>query len=259
MMICRTMSFSLVVGMVVLLGFVFGIPDSSQGQTILVDNFDDGDDNGWFRRPLLPEPLEGIFDASSLAYNIRTSGPLPDVDGAVPFNFMISSWETTDPLFRDNGVLRSKIRVDAEGNKAALYLRGEDPNPSPYEFSADAGDGVFRISGDFRELAKISPGIVPPFGVGEDWFMEAGAVGNQLTLKVWPADDPEPAAPQLQITDSLVSKGTFGVGAYTLQPGTIVDATFDDIYWTVPEPSSSIIVVLCMIGVVSARRRTRTA
>ena len=75
---------------------------------------------------------------------------------------------------------------------------------------------------------------------GEDWVFEAGAVGEQLTFKYWRDREREPAKPQLTTISSAFSSGLFGVGANVigrLGRHGLVNATFDDIYFTPVAPT----------------------
>ena len=49
------------------------------GETILIDNFDDGNDDGWTREWYLPNDRGGppVFDATSGAYHLMSSGLVP--------------------------------------------------------------------------------------------------------------------------------------------------------------------------------------
>ena len=49
--------------------------------------------------------------------------------------------------------------------------------------------------------------------VGEDFFIEATAMGNDLSLKIWDVDDPEPAVAQVTWTDTRYDSGRLGVFA----------------------------------------------
>jgi hypothetical protein len=83
----------------------------------------------------------------------------------------------------------------------------------------------------------------PIFGLNEDWNIEAGAVGDQLSMKVWRVGDLEPDAPQLTFTDSTHRTGFFAVESniHTSPfPGPArISATFDDIYFVPPDIDNS--------------------
>ncbi len=77
--------------------------------------------------------------------------------------------------------------------------------------------------------------ITEVIDVGEDWMFKASAIGSQISLKVWPAGSPEPAAPQVTMTDSTYAQGLFGVGgAHPFGPASPIDMTVDDVVFIPP-------------------------
>ena len=76
------------------------------------------------------------------------------------------------------------------------------------------------------------------FGVGETWNLEAGAVDDVLSLKVWRLEDSEPEVPQFVVSDSGFDEGRFGVESNIhVDPfggPARVSAVFDNIYFTFP-------------------------
>ena len=84
--------------------------------------------------------------------------------------------------------------------------------------------------------------------VGEEWNVELGTVGHQISAKVWKVGDPEPLAPQFSVFDpSPVPGGMIGISSdKSLGVGVPArgDATFDDIVFIgIPEPSSVLLLV----------------
>ena len=73
-----------------------------------------------------------------------------------------------------------------------------------------------------------------PFYPGRDWYFQLGTVGNQVSVKVWPVDEPEPESPLRSYTDPNPSPyGGFSLGSY-LPYGVssdLVSVTFDDVYF----------------------------
>ena len=80
-------------------------------------------------------------------------------------------------------------------------------------------------------------------------MLEAGAVGDRLTMKWWPVGDSEPTEPQWEWADpSPLPAGVFGAQVYISADGVAatgttppwrIGATFDDVYFTpVPVPVS---------------------
>ena len=100
---------------------------------------------------------------------------------------------------------------------------------------AGKGFGYNRIRGSQLIRDRFIPGI--SFDPGEDWWMEGGAIGDQITMKVWKDGDPEPEEPQLSLRDSTYSEGWFALDAnmnFGSQTPGFPDATFDDVQFTFP-------------------------
>ena len=117
-------------------------------------------------------------------------------------------------------------------------------------------------------MFKLSNGELTDFGLGtdvrlsngEDWIIEAGVVGNQLSMKIWRDGDPEPTTPQLMATDlTPLPDGQLGVASYVATGHEFpfsINATFDNIYFTpIPEPSACVLLFLGITFAVSGVRR----
>jgi hypothetical protein len=248
-----------------------------KAQAILLDDFNNGIDPRWFPldtnynldamgMPISPKPWgPGIFDASSGALNLHTTGPEPPNPALPPgptvFDTLNSGllgvgWgpSAADPTF-SNGRLRATVRVDNPSN-VDLILRANPVTLSAYVFAALGSYGEFHFSRLDNGLIAFSVPVPSlTFSQGEDWVMEFGAVGNQFLMKAWKVGDPEPAAPQFTAVDNAYAFGALGVSASVftnnISAPTQVDATIDDVYFMhIPEPSSVILgvvaaVVLC--------------
>lgn len=226
---------------------------------VLIDDFNDGNDDGWMHLDgTLGTPSgPGIFDASSGAYHFQSTGPVPDGE----IGYLASFWDgSAAPSYQDgyvratmntavNSVAYVILRGDVDmGN---FYLFGIDPsNSSPaFFFNRIEGYGVARLGG-FDLDDQID--------VGEDWIIEAGAVGDQLSMKAWKPGEMEPAVPQWTAVDSVLTGGLFGVGANRYSPGpeppSVVSATFDDVYFTpIPEPHAALLVVVALAALMRHR------
>lgn len=238
------------------------VTSRGKGQTMLIDDFNDGIDDGW---SISDSPLAtpGTRDASSGAYLLES---VSSVSGPASVG---SVWDaSTNPIYSD-GFLRVTVRANSPESDIALVLRN---NSTPtvaenYSFllSQSAGGQLLILSIDtsnsttpFVQLASTPIS----FASGEYWMLEAGAVGNELSLKAWRVGDPQPVAPQLTITDSTYTIGSFGLAA-AVSPGMTGQAsgTFDDVYFTppVPEPSEWLLFALATpaLALFSARRSAR--
>jgi protocatechuate 3,4-dioxygenase beta subunit len=141
-------------------------------------------------------------------------------------------------MFSD-GFLRATIRAETEGTHASLVLRNSGTG-NAYLFFGSTVNNTFRfnsiVNGTNVRFTDLPGG--PAFGIDEDWNIEAGAVGDQLSMKVWGVGDPEPESPQWTFTDRSHSTGRFGLLAgisNRFRRPALVSATFDDIYFTFPE------------------------
>jgi hypothetical protein len=247
---------------------------TATGGQVLIDDFDTGViDPRWFTLdtnvqldaggiPIGPKPWgPGIFDASSGALNLRTTGPVPPNPALPPgpeifdtpsSGLMGLGWTPSalDPSF-SNGRLRATVRVDNPSN-LSLILRGDPVTLSAYVFSALGSYGEFHFSRfDNGVIAYSTPIPGVSFTQGENWGMEFAAVGNEFSMKAWKLGDPEPGAPLLTATDDTYSAGviavTAAVSTNNIGVPTPVNATFDDIHFSaIPEPSS---VVLAALGI----------
>ena len=208
----------------------------------------------------------GNFDVSTGALNLRTTGVVPATPGVFdPVNggFLAVGWgpSAVDPVFA-NGTVRTKIRIDS-AVAASVNLRSDLTTFSSYNFNFDADTGTFAII-RFENAVGTPLGAIPDLspGQGEDWWVEASSIGNLHALKVWPVGDLEPAMPQLTVEDDMFTEGLIGLGA-GLGAGdmdVMVNATFDDVAFIVPEPrSASFGILVFLIGVARCRRHREKA
>jgi type II secretory pathway pseudopilin PulG len=220
------------------------LPASGQ---VLVDDFSDGNDNGW-THSLTGEEEDwgpGLFEANSGAYNLKTTGLVPD-NG---LGALSSFWDASADPFYTDGIWRVTVRAESGGSNVAVILRG---NPAPDGASWLLTTSVFGdlqlgdcTGVDCEQIIGRNVGL----SRGEDWVIEAFAVGDLITAKMWRVGEPIPDEPQVRRLDAKYPTGQFGVvsfiGTNWNEPAQ-VDAFFDDIYFTpVPEPSS---VALLLAG-----------
>jgi hypothetical protein len=230
---------------------------------VLIDHFDDGNDNGWSHvdnttsSPWGP----GVFDASSGSYTLATTGVVPANPAGISDTFG-SLWTGSSAPQFSNGFFRAKMRANSEGTLFFLMLR--QTGGSGYAFGGATAQNTFFISRVDNAvnvpLQELSP-PPSPIAVGQDWILEAGAVGSQLSLKFWRDGEMEPAAPQLSVIDPTYSSGAFLVAARrdsAFQGTGQVSATFDDIVFNVPEPSSCLLMMMMFaVSLIPTRRRRK--
>src|SRR3990172_5161733 len=206
-------------------------------EAVLIDNFNDGNDDGWSHidnttgSPWGP----GIFDANSGSYTLATSGIVAE-DPFFISDTLGSQWTGSSAPQFSNGFFRAKMRANTEGTSFFLILR--KTGGSGYAFGGATNRNTFYISrvDDAVNIPLQELGPPPsPITAGEDWIVEAGAVGSQLSLKVWRDGEMVPTAPQLAVIDPTYSSGMFVVSArkdWAFQGTVQVSATFDDIVFT---------------------------
>ena len=240
---------------------IIGIGSVSAVAQEFYEDFSDGLGPNWITLDTNAEQPwgPGIYDTSSGSLNMMTTSEVPIITpySVLTSGFMAGIWAPSlgDPAAYSNGIYRMQFRTDSDADPSML-LRGDPETFTAYDFAA--GEGNFAIwlfvGGEGQRLATM-PGV--DFNQGEDWWMEAAAFGNQLWMKVWKDGTQEPASPQLTITDSTLTVGGFGIGVGLgeddLEPA-IVNATFDDVSFVVPEPASNGTLLLLFWFVRRSRR-----
>jgi hypothetical protein len=201
----------------------------ARAQVVAVDDFNDGDDEQWVHFCTLQQ--YGCFrDASSGSYCMGTEEIVPeDV-----FGVATSYWQASEQPAFSQGRLRAKVRAGTDYTNTALIMRWDAETLMGYVYIAEPIDGtiaILRIDGPSQQVLGST---TTELRVNQEWMFEAGAVGNELTFKVWPVDAPEPGSPQLILADSSphpYSRGLFGVGVAHPVPGgaSRLTACFDDL------------------------------
>lgn len=197
-----------------------------------IDDFDDGDVDGWTQQDgTAGKPAgAGSFDVSSGALHLSTPDSIP-VDLAHG-NQLMATWDKSwDPRFA-NGLVRAKIRIDSAGSMAAIGFRINEDANGGYLFLGGMKSFEFQRIEESRPTSVLDVGLGLKMDIGEEWWIEAGGLGDKLSMKVWRVGTPEPALPQLTVIDSTFATGRVGVEA-NLDPKyletTRVNATFDEI------------------------------
>jgi hypothetical protein len=255
------------------------VADHLHGQTKLIDDFGDGNDDGWIRVDLLkPFGLgEAVFDASSNKYVISSADdvvPLPEgCTGAGSF------WQPSATGHRDthrysNGTLRTTLRFDNDISNGFVALRGDVGTVSLYDFAANNSVDIIYID-RLENGVSVTGGaglVSAPFDLitDQEYVMEATAVGPHLSMKIWPVGDEEPAQPQISIVDHTLALGSVGVTSYycTGFDGDVLSTSFDDITFTpgnsafgadaaivaIPEPTGFLAMLIGIAGLGMSRR-----
>ena len=168
---------------------------SVTGTQILVDDFNDGNDQGWSQFDYTAgEPFgPATFEVRNGAYHIASQG-----GHDASFNdYLFSLWdaEGSDAPFR-NGYLQARVSADNANTIVGVIMRGtvdEEGRLVGYGFAASAKYGVMIIKRcDGATSAFITSDPYIGFGPGNDWFFKAGAIDDRLDFKVWRAGQTEP-------------------------------------------------------------------
>jgi hypothetical protein len=180
--------------------------------TILVDDFNDGNDDGWEHEDVTPAQM-ATFDASSGYYTLDSFVPVPIDDPSV--GTVDAHWEPSiaNPRF-SNGTLRGTFQANTEGSTVGFLLRANEETFSDYGFYGSSGFGTFYIE-RFDTSAPPTPDqqfpgqtIIAmakpaehPFVVGQAYHIAASVVGQNIQMKAWKVGDPEPVTPMLSVRD----------------------------------------------------------
>lgn len=225
------------------------LPVSVQGD--LLDDFSDGDDDGWGRFTLPPDLPGASWDASTGVYRLSVENGAP-AGGSVASFLDI----TNDPSF-SSGYWWATVVRETENSTSHLFMRGELATVNAYAFGwyPDTGLLIQRIDGGSSTVLASDDSFVQD--VGTEYILEAGAFAaesgaNDLELRMWPLGDDRPALPQLEATDSMYSSGANGIVAQAFSDGDL-SATFDDVSF-VPEPTTLALVVLGGLLIATRRR-----
>lgn len=181
------------------------------GSAFLIDNFDDGDADGWDQNDFTGV---GIYDASSGAYVIESGIPIAVDDPSV--GTIESHWLRSLEIPRfANGTVRGTIRANTDGTTLGFLLRDNEDTESDYGFYGSTSFGTFYIErfefGAHPEAPQTIIAIADPddfpFVAGVTYNLEGSVVGHQITLKAWPVGEEEPEQPTLSVTDTVLKAG----------------------------------------------------
>jgi hypothetical protein len=173
--------------------------------TILVDNFNDRNDDGWIHEDFTPAQM-ATFDASLGSYTLDSVVPVLVGDPSV--GTVDAHWGPSidNPRF-SNGTLRGTFRANTEGSTVGFLLRTNDEAVTDYGFYGSTSFGTFYIE-SFDSTHPAPQTIIAmadparfPFVAGRAYHVEASVVGHNIQMKAWKVGDPEPVNPMLSLQD----------------------------------------------------------
>lgn len=228
-----------------------GMCPAAQAQAILFDDFDDGEANGWNCVSRL-EILEGadLYDANchpaSGALHLATELPVPAGELEVVGAEWLPSFDPQNfPQYSD-GFFRARVRAGNAKTYVALVMRKSEPSAACfgqcYVFSAHASSGHLGILAA-DDCLGFGPTLASTgdvgFRAGQEWILEAGAVGFELSLRAWPFNPndpnaPGPTDPQLLTIDFAYPVGGINLGAVHVPSAAAgpISGWFDDVSFT---------------------------
>lgn len=238
------------------IGCALAAATSTFGQLVAVDNFNDGNDNGWGHLDLLPPPYGPTnYNVVSGEYVLSSSQPIGPIPQQVP---TAAFWQSSvgDPFFA-NGTLTMDVRANNGQTSVFSMLRANPLVGDAYSFSANPVLNTVYISRviglGITDIASAPFTFTP----GQDYTLEASAINSTLSLKIWISGGSVPASPQVTVSDSALTSGAIGLGIFkwTSGPDGELSGAFDDVSFnSVPSPATGLAL---LGGLAVMRRRTR--
>jgi hypothetical protein len=239
-------------GPLLLLATLLVVAAPAMAETI--EDWSSGTDAAWTHVDLLAEyGLGGTsYQVSGGQYHMTSNYPLPPlpslVGSASVFNDSI-----LDPDAYADGFLTTTFTIHNLNSCVFLPMRADTASLDFISFFAENEPGSVGIT-VFDGFEYVN-GASAPFDVQEEteYFLTAGAVGSELSIKVWPVGSPEPPTPQVTLIDSTYTNGQVGLGVYNqVDTGGTIAGSFGAVSF-IPEPAS--ILTLAVAAVLLASRR----
>lgn len=234
-------------GLILTVAFASLFPGATRAATVVSDDFNDGNDQGWTHYdPLASFGAPGTFTVSGGSYRLQAAiSPDPGTLGAGRAGSLrldtnsgdfftsvdIVAWDdNADQAF---GLL-SRIREVGLGTTDGygfLYV------PADHNFEMERFDN----EADHR----IGPIISITLDPARDYRITFAGTGDRFTGEVFDLADLTTPLLVLDATDGTYTTGVSGLLVADASPsGVVSDATFDNYLSTVPEPAS----VLLLLG-----------
>lgn len=203
--------------------------------TFLFDDFSTGDDSQWERIDQTAEVCgkPGLYDASGNEYQMESACAIDDESDVI----LAARFAGGPDLFETDGKVRLKARhLNAETN-TFISLRSwgsEGVGVWGYRFRVSGGGSMLSISRVWEHgtdtilAARLSASQL--FQTGDEIYIEAAAIGERLSLKVWRAGQLEPEDANLVTRDHVFrDAGSVVIGVDHDGEAAPMGATFDDV------------------------------
>ena len=199
----------------------------------------------------------GVVTHENGTLRFQTTGEIPPhspPERQLETGLMALTWDESE-AFTD-GYLRATLRAETESD-ANLVLRGNLGDLSGYLFTGVGKRGQFEMHcfcGD--ESGLLGTITSPAFEIGVDYHMEASAVSDKLTMKVWRVGEEEPDLPQLTVFNDRLTDGVVALAPASSPAGAArsvrVDVTYNDLTYrpvnAIPEPSSAALLLFGLLA-----------
>jgi hypothetical protein len=222
----------------------------------IIEDWSSGNDSAWTRVDLLEQyGLGGTnYQVAGGQYHLTSNlvlPPLPMTVGAAS----ILNQSIADPNAFADGFLTARFTIHTDNSCVFVPMRA---NVSTLDFiSFFAENDPDRIGITVFDNFQYVNGASVPFSVTEnaEYFLTAGALGSELSVKVWQVGTQEPVTPQVTLIDSTYSNGQIGLGGYNqVNHGGTMAVSFGVVDF-IPEPSG--LLLFAAAAALLAGRRGR--
>lgn len=158
-----------------------------------------------------------------------------------------------DPNAFANGFLTARFTIHNGNSCVFVPMRADVSTLDFISFFAENDPDRVGIT-VFAGFQYVNGASVPfPVENETEYFLMAGAVGSELSVKVWPVGSEEPGAPQVTLIDSTYSNGQIGLGGYNqVNHGGFMAVSFGPVTF-VPEPAG-LLLLAAAAALVGGRR-----
>ncbi|NLG42755.1 MAG: PEP-CTERM sorting domain-containing protein [Phycisphaerae bacterium] len=220
-----------------------------------IEDWSSGTDAAWTRVDLLE--LYGLggtsYTISGGQYHMTSNYPLPPVPYLLG-SASVFSESLLDPDAYASGYLTTRFTIHNANSCVFVPMRADVSQMDFISFFAENASNSIGMT-VFDNFEYVN-GASASFTIEEEveYYLTAGAVGTELSIKVWPVGSPEPASPQVTLIDATFTSGQIGLGAYNREGmGGTMAASFGEVSF-IPEPAG-LLTLLAALGLLAARRR----